>query len=75
MGGWVRYVSVDDSFEADWKEEVASTLKTFGTSSEVREDYSLDRQIDKGRYSIWEYCMRDKLGSGQIEVAWTMCSR
>ena len=40
-------VSVDDNFEADWKEEVVSTLKTCSILSEVSENVRLDRQIDR----------------------------
>ena len=40
-------VSVDDNFEADWKEEVVSTLRTCSNLSEVSENDRLDRQIDR----------------------------
>ena len=40
-------VSVDDNFEADWKEEVISTLETCRILSEVSENVRLDRQIDR----------------------------
>ena len=40
-------VSVDDNFEADWKEEVVSTLETCSILSEVSENIRLDRQIDR----------------------------
>ena len=40
-------VSVDDNFEADWKEEVVSTLETCSNLSEVSENDRLDRQIDR----------------------------
>ena len=40
-------VSVDDNFEADWKEEVVSTLETCSILSEVSENVRLDRQIDR----------------------------
>ena len=40
-------VSVDDNFDADWKEEVASTLETCSILSEVSENVRLDRQIDR----------------------------
>ena len=40
-------ISVDDNFEADWKEEVVSTLETCSNLSEVSENDRLDRQIDR----------------------------
>ena len=40
-------VSVDDNFEADWKEEVVSTLEMCSILSEVSENVRLDRQIDR----------------------------
>ena len=40
-------VSVDDNFEADWKEEVVGTLETCSNLSEVSENDRLDRQIDR----------------------------
>ena len=40
-------VSVDDNFEADWKEEVVTTLETCSNLSEVSENNRLDRQIDR----------------------------
>ena len=40
-------VIVDDNFEADWKEEVVSTLKTCSILSEVSENDRLERQIDR----------------------------
>ena len=40
-------VSVDDNFEADWKEEVVSALRTCSNLSEVSENDMLDRQIDR----------------------------
>ena len=40
-------VSVDNIFEADWKEEVVSTLETCTNLSEVSENDRLDRQIDR----------------------------
>ena len=39
-------VSVDDNFDADWKEEVVSTLEMCTTLSEVSENDRLDRQIE-----------------------------
>ena len=40
-------VSVDDNFEADWKEEVVSTLEMCSILSEVSENVRLERQIDR----------------------------
>ena len=40
-------VSVDGNFEADWKEEVVSTLETCSILSDVSENIRLDRQIDR----------------------------
>ena len=40
-------MSVDDNFEADWKEEIASTLDTCSSLSEVRENDRLCRQLDR----------------------------
>ena len=40
-------VSVDDNFEADWKEEVVSTLETCSILSEMSENVRLDRQIHR----------------------------
>ena len=40
-------VSVDDNFDADWKEEVVGTLETCSNLSEVSENDRLDRQIDR----------------------------
>ena len=40
-------VSVDNNFEADWKEEVVSTPETCSILSEVSENVRLDRQIDR----------------------------
>ena len=40
-------VSVDDNFEVDWKEEVASTLESCSNLSEVSENDRLDRHIDR----------------------------
>ena len=40
-------VSVDNNFEADWKEEVVTTLETYSSLSEVSANDRLDRQIEK----------------------------
>ena len=37
----------NDNFEADWKEEVVSTLETCSNLSEVSENAKLARQIDR----------------------------
>ena len=40
-------VSVDNNFEADWKEEVVSTLVTCSNLSEVSENDRSERQMDR----------------------------
>ena len=40
-------VSVDENFEADWKEEVVRTLEMCSIMSEVSKNVRLDRQIDR----------------------------
>ena len=48
-------VSVDDNFEADWKEEVVSTLETCSILSEVSENV---RQIDREEIA---QCVKKKI--------------
>ena len=45
--GELGKVSVDDNFEADWKEEVVSTLEMCSNLSEMFENDRLHRQIDR----------------------------